>query len=152
MSRIRRKAARGLAAGDRFSLSRTFTLDDIQAFAAITRDYNPIHFDDRFVRVKQFDDRICHGLLVGSLITEIGGQIGWLAAGMSFTFLKPVYPLDQITCSFQITSLNQKGWAEAEALFHNQKGELVLKARLTGIVPGTREREVLRLILAERGH
>jgi acyl dehydratase len=149
MTRIRQKAALGLEPGDRFTVSRTYTLEDVHDFAKITKDYNPIHFDNRFVQIKKFNGKICHGLLVASLITEIGGQIGWLAAGMSFRFNKPVYPQDTITCAFQIKSIDEKGRAEAEALFHNQKDELVLEAFLTGIVPGNPEREVLKSILTE---
>jgi acyl dehydratase len=149
MSKIRQKAAQGLRPGDQFTVSRTFTSEEVVDFAKITKDYNPIHFDERFVRVKKFNGKICHGLLVGSMLTEIGGQIGWLAASMSFRFKKPVYPKDTITCVFQLKSIDEKGWAEAEALFHNQKKELVLEAFLSGIVPGPPERAVLNLMIAE---
>lgn len=30
---------------------------------------------------------ICHGLLVGGMICEFGGQVGWLASGMDFKVL-----------------------------------------------------------------
>jgi len=64
MSEIRRKAISGLKIGDSFTIKRTFTEKDMIAFAEITRDYNPVHFDDRFAAVKKFDGRICHGLPV----------------------------------------------------------------------------------------
>jgi 3-hydroxybutyryl-CoA dehydratase len=65
-----------------------------------------VHFDDRFAKVKEFHGRICHGLLVVSILTEIGGQIGWLASGMSFRFKNPVYFGDTIECRFTITELD----------------------------------------------
>jgi 3-hydroxybutyryl-CoA dehydratase len=77
--------------GDCFAVSRTFTEHDTTTFAEITRDYNPVYFDRSFASLKTFNDRICHGLLGGSILTEIGGQIGWLASGMNFLFKKPVY-------------------------------------------------------------
>ena len=83
VSYIRRKAIEGLKAGDTFSISRVFTEKDMVLFADITRDYNPIHFDNRYTEVKGFKGRICHGLLVASMISEIGGQIGWLATEMN---------------------------------------------------------------------
>jgi 3-hydroxybutyryl-CoA dehydratase len=91
MSWIREKTLEGLKTGDFFSISRTFTEEDVIRFAAITRDYNPVHFDERFSGAKSFSGRICHGLLVASMISEIGGQIGWLASEMKFHFKKPVY-------------------------------------------------------------
>ena len=63
MSHIRKKAIEGLEIGDTFSVSRTFTEQDVVRFADISRDYNPIHFDQRFTKVKNFDGLICHGLL-----------------------------------------------------------------------------------------
>lgn len=99
MSYIRKKAIAGLTVGDKISVSRTFTEHDVMQFAAISRDYNPIHFEERFTKTKNLDGLICHGLLVASLVTEIGGQIGWLASEMSFTFKKPVYIGDTIDCA-----------------------------------------------------
>ena len=90
MSHIRKKTIRGLTAGDRFIVSRQFTEEDMLVFADVTRDYNPVHFEKRFGQVKDFKGRICHGLLVGSILTEIGGQIGWLASEMNFRFTQPV--------------------------------------------------------------
>jgi len=119
------------------------------AFADMSRDYNPVHFDDRFAEVKNFRGRICHGLLVASLLTEIGGQIGWLASGMNFRFKKPVYFGDTIECRFTITELDDRNRAKAEAVFKNQQGETVIEAHLTGIIPGSAEKRVLQAMVAE---
>ncbi|HSO20475.1 MAG TPA: MaoC/PaaZ C-terminal domain-containing protein, partial [Desulfosarcina sp.] len=61
MNDIRRRTAAGLKAGDRFTISRTFTEDDVRAFTRVTRDHNPIHSDRRFVELKGFAAPICHG-------------------------------------------------------------------------------------------
>jgi 3-hydroxybutyryl-CoA dehydratase len=148
MSFIHQKAIEGLKAGDSFSLSRTFTEKDILHFAAITRDYNPVHFDERFSRAKNFPGRICHGLLVAGMISEIGGQIGWLASEMSFRFKKPVFPGDTVRCTLTITRIGERGRAEAEAVFHKQDETLVLEASLKGFLPGLPERQVLKAMVA----
>ena len=44
MHSFRQRAAHGLQSGDSFSLSRCFTPQDIQRFAEISRDYNPVHY------------------------------------------------------------------------------------------------------------
>jgi len=149
MSYIRQKAIAGLKRGDSFAVSRTFTEQDTTAFADISRDYNPVHFDDRFAEVRNFRGRICHGLLVASLLTEIGGQIGWLASGMSFRFKKPVYFGDRIQCCLTITELDDRNRAKAEVVFKNQQDEIVLEAHLTGIIPGSAEQRVMEAMLAE---
>jgi acyl dehydratase len=149
MSAIRKQAIAGLKAGDSFTVSRTFREADTVAFADISRDYNPVHFDLRFAQAKGLRDRICHGLLVASLLTEIGGQIGWLASGMNFRFKKPVYFDDTIACCVTVIEIDDRNRAKAEAVLKNQQGEIVLEAFLTGIVPGVPERRAMAAMLAE---
>lgn len=149
MSDIRKKTVEGLKSGDTFSVSRTFSEQDSIRFADISRDYNPVHFDERFAKVKNFERRICHGLLVATLITEIGGQIGWLASGMNFKFIKPVFFGDTVKCDFTITDIDERGRAIAEAIFTNGDGVTVLKAVLTGILPGLRETRIMKAMLSE---
>ena len=99
--------------------------------------------------MKGFKGLICHGLLVGSMICEFGGQVGWLATGMNFKFIKPVYFGDTIQCSIKITRIKENGSAEAEALFTNQDTEQVCYAKLTGRLPQRRERDLLRQMINE---
>ncbi len=149
MSYIRDKAIAGLKRGDSFAVSRTFTEQDTVAFADLSRDYNPVHFDDRFAGAHNFRGRICHGLLVASILTEIGGQIGWLASGMNFRFRKPVHFGDTIKCCFTITELDERNRAKAEVVFTNQQDEIVIEAQLTGVIPGSPQRRVMEAMAAE---
>lgn len=149
MSEIRARTIQGLRVGDTFTISRRFTEADVKTFADITRDYNAVHFDSRFAAAKHFRDRICHGLLVGSLLTEVGGQIGWLASVMNFRFKQPVYFEDTITCKFTITHIDERQRARAKALYLNSDGDTVLEAELEGILPGKTERQILDAMVTE---
>ena len=144
MSHIRKKAIKGLEKGDTFTVSRTYSEQDVIQFADISRDYNPIHFEEQFSHAKKLDGLICHGLLIASMVTEIGGQIGWLASGMEFEFKKPVYIGDTIKCDFTIIELDDRGRAKAEAVFTNKNNITVLEAALMGIVPGTKEKQIMK--------
>ena len=149
MSTIRTRTIRGLKAGDTFKVTRTFSEEDVLRFADITRDYNPVHFDDRFAETKNLSGRICHGLLVGSLLTEIGGQIGWLASAMNFRFKGPVFFGDTVTCTLTITEIDSENRAQARAKFTNGLNAVVLEAELGGILPGKPQRQVLKAMVAE---
>jgi 3-hydroxybutyryl-CoA dehydratase len=149
MSEIRRKTIQGLKAGDTFTVSRKFKEQDMIAFAHITRDYNPVHFDARYSDAKNFKARICHGLLVGSILTEIGGQIGWLASAMNFRFRQPVYFDEAVTCRFTITDIDERRRARAEAVYLNSENHIVLEAELEGILPNEVERRILDMMVAE---
>ena len=149
MTGLRERAAEGLQVGDSFRTTRTFTDDDVALFAKTTRDYNPIHFDARFAEARNFSAVICHGLLAASLVTEIGGQIGWLASVMNFRFKGPVYVGETITCNWVITALDQKGRAKASVTITKDDGVTLIEAEIGGIVPGLEERRVLSQMLSE---
>lgn len=144
MSSIREKAIKGLKKGDSFSVTRTFGVEDVISFAQISKDYNPVHFDEEFALAKKFSGKICHGLLVGSMLSEIGGEIGWLATEMKFIFRRPVYIGETIHCTLTITAIKENNFAEAEAIFKNEQQEIVIEALLKGFLPGFKEKEIMK--------
>jgi acyl dehydratase len=146
---FRERAAEGLQVGDSFRTSRVFTDDDVNRFAKISRDYNPVHFDNRFAKARNLPAPICHGLLAASLVTEIGGQIGWLASAVNFRFKGPVYVGETVTCSWVITAIDQNGRAKASVTITKEDGVTVIEAEISGIVPGVEERKVLSKMLSE---
>ncbi len=146
---IRIKAIQRFKEGDSVTYTRTFTEDETKSFGDLTRDYNPVHYDLRWTNIKGFSGLICHGLLVGSMICEFGGQVGWLATGMNFKYIRPVYFEDTILCTITITKIEKTGRAEAEAFFTNQNDEQVCYAHLTGRLPLSQERELLKQMTNE---
>ena len=146
---FRERAAEGLQVGDSFRTSRAFSYDDVIRFANLSRDYNPVHFDARFAKARNLPAPICHGLLAASLVTEIGGQIGWLASAMNFRFKGPVFVGETITCSWVITAIDQIGRAKASVTITKEDGMTVIEAEIGGIVPGVEARKVLSQMLLE---
>jgi acyl dehydratase len=150
MTRLRRQAAHGaLTKGTTVSVSRTFTDEDLLAFGRITRDYNPVHYEPRWTEGKGYAGPILHGLLVGSMLCEPGGQWGWLATRMSFRFRRPVYAGDTVTCRITITAVEEGGRASAECVFSNQHGEVVLTGEMSGFLPDPDERRLLARMIDE---
>jgi acyl dehydratase len=68
---------------------------------------------------------------------------------MDFRFKKPVYFDDTIQCALSILKIDDRGRAEAEAVFDNQEGVTVLEARLSGILPGAEEIKIMKRMLTE---
>jgi len=68
---------------------------------------------------------------------------------MEFQFLRPIYISETITCRVSIKEIDERNFARAEGIFTKQDGQRVLKATLTGFIPGTHEREVLSKMMAE---
>lgn len=148
MTDMRARAAEGIREGDRFEITRRFTSLEIAAFASISRDYNPVHCDSEYAAQKGMRAPIAHGLLTASLVTEIGGQIGWLAMDMSFRFRRPVYPEETLTCTWVIREIDGNGRAMADVAIVNEAGVTVLEAETTGVLPDANQRQQLKKMLA----
>ncbi len=146
---LRERMVNGLQPGDTFCFSRRFSQEETEAFGDLTRDYNPVHYDSRWTRSKGFNDLICHGLLVGGMICEFGGQVGWLATGMNFRFLRPVYFGETIQCKITLTRLAANGRAEARAEFTNPAGRQVALAEMTGRLPLENDKALLHQMVQE---
>ena len=142
-SPIREKLLAGVKAGDTFSVTRTFTEDDMHLFMGLSHDHNPIHTNEAYASAKGFDGLISQGLHVGSLVTEIGGQLSMLAAGMNFRFRRPVYFGDTITCTLKIEEMDERGRVKCSALFVNQKDEPVIEGQLFGTLPNKEEIDII---------
>jgi acyl dehydratase len=137
----------GLRAGDRAVYTRTFTESDVALFGGLTGDMNPYHFDGEFARAGRFGRPIVHGLLVGSMMTHVGGQWAWLASSMSFRFIAPVFVGDTITLEMTIVERDEHGRCRAEARFLKPDGSEVLRGELDGFPPPPEE--IARLARAE---
>ena len=119
--------------GQTFTFRRTFTEGDVALFCGVTGDYNPYHIDDIFAQSSFFGRRIIPGLLTSSMLTHIGGMIGFLATEMHFHYLAAVYIGDTITCTVTIIEKDEeKRVLRASATSVNQDGMEVLQAQFSG--------------------
>lgn len=73
--------------------------EDINRFAEISGDNNPIHIDLEFAAKSKFGKTICHGMLLYSLINEYLNKHFPQAIEISQTlsFLSPVYAQEELT-------------------------------------------------------
>jgi 3-hydroxybutyryl-CoA dehydratase len=122
--------------GDTAEISRTITSEDIRAFADVSGDQNPVHFDDEFARRMRFEGRIAHGMLTASLLSSaIGNQLpgaGTVYLGQALQFVAPVYPGDTITARVTVKSIREdKPILKLETVCVNQRNEPVLKGEAT---------------------
>lgn len=128
-----REAFAAIEVGQIFVFRRTFYDADVAMFCGVTGDYNPYHIDELFIRESFFERRIIPGLLTSSMITHIGGMIGFLATEMNFQYLQAVAVGDTITCTVTIVEKDEeKRLLHAEATFINQDGVEVLHSRFSG--------------------
>lgn len=127
-----RRAFEDMGVGQRFVYRRTFTDGDVALFCGVTGDFNPHHQDAEFCASTRFGRPIIPGLLTASMLTHIGGLLGFLASDMHFEFLAPVYPGDTIRCIVEVIAKDERR-VHGEGTFTNQDGTLVLKGRFSGV-------------------
>ena len=82
-------------------LMKVITDRDIELFAEVSTDRNPVHLDDAYAQDTIFEGRIAHGMLTAGLISAvIGEQLpghGTVYLGQSLKFMAPVRPGDMVT-------------------------------------------------------
>lgn len=128
-----REAFNSIHVGQTFTFRRTFTEGDVALFCGVTGDFNPYHMDETFMQSSWFGRRIIPGLLTSSMITHIGGMIGFLATEMHFHYVAPVYIGDTITCTVTFTEKDEtQRLFHAEAVSVNQDGVEVLSSQFSG--------------------
>lgn len=90
-------------------LQKVITDADIEMFAQISTDRNPVHLDDDYARDTIFEGRIAHGMLTAGLISAvIGEQLpghGTVYLGQSLKFLAPVRPGDLVHAEVTVTDI-----------------------------------------------
>ena len=57
--------------GDSAEITKKIDQADIDAFANVTGDHNPVHVDEEFAKTTRFGRRIAHGMLTASLISSV---------------------------------------------------------------------------------
>ncbi len=91
-------------------LVKQVTDRDIQLFAEVSADRNPVHLDDDYARDTMFKGRIAHGMLTAGLISAvIGGQLpghGTVYLGQTLNFLAPVRPGDLVRAEVMVTDID----------------------------------------------
>lgn len=80
--------------GDAASAERAVTTDDIDAYADLTGDRNPIHLDEGYAGETAFGGRIAHGMysagVVSAALARLPGDVIYLSQDLSFE--NPVRP------------------------------------------------------------
>ena len=91
-------------------LHKVVTNEDIEMFAQISTDRNPVHLDETYAKDTIFQGRIAHGMLTAGLISAvIGEQLpghGTVYIGQSLKFLAPVRPGDLVYAEVTVTDIN----------------------------------------------
>jgi acyl dehydratase len=124
--------------GEKFYIPpKTMTEERFLAFAELTGDSHPIHYDDEYAKTTRFGKRVAHGLLVTAMTAVGASTLSPLLEGsivafveQASRFLKPVFIGDTISPEIEVSELIPKtdmGLLRLTTRVKNQHGEVVLE-------------------------
>lgn len=94
--------------GDSDSFDRLWTEEDVNTFAKVSGDMNPLHMDEEYAQTTKFKGRLVHGMLVASLCSTLVGMYipgkRCLYLSQSLFFKNPVYIGDTVTITGTVTA------------------------------------------------
>ena len=83
----------------------------IDDFAKISGDYNPLHMDEKFAQSRDFKNRVCHGMLLGSLFSRLIGMFVPGKYGLYFSqtlnFVNPTIVNQTVTVTGKVISKSE---------------------------------------------
>jgi 3-hydroxybutyryl-CoA dehydratase len=90
-----------------YEFSRKITQQDVQDFARLTGDNNPLHTNPSYGAQSPFKGNIVHGMLAGSLFSTLVGMHcpgeKCLYVSQSLQFRQPLLPGDTVTVRGTVT-------------------------------------------------
>ena len=133
-----------IAIGDTATYSRLITNHEVEAFAAISGDHNPLHLDPEYAATTVFGECIAHGMLAGALVSAaIAMQLpgpGSIYLSQNIQFRAPVLLGDTLTVTLEVTDKHRKQpWVILGCTVENQAGKAVAKGEAQVAAPTKKE-------------
>jgi acyl dehydratase len=128
-----------LEVGQKASFQRPVGERDIQLFAEVSGDRNPVHLDADYAATTLFKERIAHGMLSGALIsaalaTTLPGP-GPSYLGQSLRFTRPVKIGDVLDVELEVLEKLPKNRVRIGTRVLNQNGEAVVEGEAEVLAP-----------------
>ena len=101
-----------MAVGMTRHLEKTVTDRDIELFAEVSTDRNPVHLDEAYAEASMFKGRIAHGMLTAALISAVIGERlpghGTVYLRQNMAFLAPVRPGDTVRAEVEVMNVDPR--------------------------------------------
>ncbi len=93
-------------------MCKVISQDDVDTFADLSGDTNPLHLDAEFAAASRFRERIVHGSLTASLISAVIGTklpgTGTIYVSQTLNFRAPVRPGERVTVIATVADKQEK--------------------------------------------
>lgn len=125
-------------------MTRVVTPEDVEAFARLTGDDNPVHLDESYAAGTRFGRRIAHGIFAAGLISAVLGTKlpgpGAVYLHQSLDFKLPVFLGDAVTAEVTVAQVRpDKPIVTLDTRCVNQDGAVVLSGQAVLLMGGPPE-------------
>jgi 3-hydroxybutyryl-CoA dehydratase len=128
-----------LQVGQSAEMTRTVTEADIQAFAAVSGDTNPVHLDEAYAQTTSFQGRIAHGMLSAAYISAVIGTKlpgpGAIYLSQSLKFRRPVRIGAAVVTKVTVEALDERRGHATFATVCQVDGKSVVEGEALIMVP-----------------
>ena len=98
--------------GDAYTYNHCVTMNDIERFADISGDKNPVHLDKEFAKKSIFKERIAHGTMLVSYFSRIFGTVfpgpGCVYISQSVKYLRAIKVNAKVCCVVSIKEIKKR--------------------------------------------
>ncbi|MCU0432773.1 MAG: MaoC family dehydratase [Bacteroidia bacterium] len=114
-----------------------FTQKDVEKFAAVTGDSNPVHLDEAYAATTMFKRPIMHGFLGGSVFSKVFGTLfpgeGTIYLKQSMAFMRPMFVDTDYEVRMTVKEVNrEKHRAIVETVIADKNtGDVVINGEAT---------------------
>jgi len=120
--------------GQEAKIMKCFSTKNIEIFAKISGDTNPVHLNEDYANKTIFKKKIVHGFLYSSLISAVIGTKlpgnGSIYLHQELNFKKPVYPDENITALVRITQIKkEKSLIYLDTFCYKDNNDIVVEGK-----------------------
>jgi 3-hydroxybutyryl-CoA dehydratase len=128
-----------LSVGQSAEMTHVVGGGDIDAFAAVSGDTNPVHLDETYARTTTFGGRIAHGMLAASYLSAVIGTKlpgpGVIYLKQSMRFRRPVKIGDPVVARVTVQALDARRGHATLATVCRVNGKTVIDGEALVMVP-----------------
>ncbi|CAK4085824.1 unnamed protein product [Aphanomyces euteiches] len=126
------------AVGVTAEIHHTFSVDDVEAFAALSGDTNPLHVDPAFAAKTVFGKPVVHGILCTSLFPTMFGATmpGAIYVSQNVRFHKPLYVNEPVRARIEVTKVREsRRFVVCSTKCFNKEGDVAISGEAQVMLP-----------------